>query len=91
LRRKAGSTKASVTISTDEGVAMSEMTEHRYAITGMTCDNCRRHVTEALAALPGVSAVAIDLQAGTATVRADRDLSDKEVGDALDEAGYQLA
>lgn len=67
------------------------MTEHQYRVAGMTCDNCRRHVTEALASIPGAGEVRVDLEAGQATVHADRPLSRDEVQAALEEAGYELA
>jgi Cu+-exporting ATPase len=66
------------------------MNEQQYAIAGMTCENCKRHVTEALTGIPGVSAADVDLQGGRATVRSERPLSDREVREALDEAGYEL-
>lgn len=37
-------------------------------ITGMTCGHCVKHVETALRALPGVTAVAVDLETGEATV-----------------------
>ncbi len=67
------------------------MTDPQHAVSGMTGENCRRHVTEALAALPGVSEVVVDLAAGRARIRADRDLSREDVRAALAEAGYTLA
>lgn len=36
-------------------------------VKGMSCDHCRRSVTEALSKLPGVAAVTVDLGAATAT------------------------
>jgi Cu+-exporting ATPase len=59
-------------------------------VTGMTCQNCVRHVTQALAQLPGVRSAQVDLQAGTATLQADREVPDSELSAALDEAGYEL-
>jgi Cu+-exporting ATPase len=67
------------------------MNEYTYVVAGMTCDNCKRHVTQALSDLPGVSAVDVDLDSGKARLRAERILTDREVGRALDEAGYELA
>src|SRR2546422_6224441 len=40
----------------------------RLSITGMTCSNCARHVTEALRNVPGVIAVNVSLDASEATV-----------------------
>lgn len=60
-------------------------------VTGMTCQNCVRHVREALQALPGVRSVCIDLGTGRVELAADRTLDPDELRAALDEAGYALA
>jgi Cu+-exporting ATPase len=39
------------------------------SVQGMTCNNCARHVTEALQSVHGVDTVVVSLQAGRATVR----------------------
>lgn len=67
------------------------MIQQHYTVEGMTCDNCRRHVTEALAGLPGVQSVEVDLASGRAEVRAEQPLDESAVRAALDEAGYSLA
>ena len=61
------------------------------SVTGMTCQNCVRHVTEALQALPGVRSAEVDLASGTARLETDRELPAAELRAALDEAGYELA
>ncbi len=61
-----------------------------FKITGMTCGNCVRHVREALAAVPGVSAVAVDLPAGTATITHD-DANLAALRAAVIDAGYTPA
>ena len=38
-------------------------------VTGMTCSNCARHVTEALQSVAGVRAATVNLESGQATVR----------------------
>ena len=60
-------------------------------VTGMTCQNCVRHVTEALNALPGVRSAQVDLSSGSARLETDRELPADELKAALDEAGYELA
>ncbi len=60
-------------------------------VTGMTCQNCVRHVTEALRALPGVRSVDVDLNAGAARLDTDREIPRQDLHAALDEAGYELA
>ena len=60
------------------------------AITGMTCGNCARHVTEAIQSVPGVRSAEVRLEANQATVRwvagAERDVP--AVIRAIEEAGY---
>ena len=71
------------------------MSEQTFAVTGMTCDHCVHAVRTELGALPGVTAVAVELDAGgTSTVRvtSTEALSTDDVAAALDEAGdYRLA
>jgi copper chaperone CopZ len=66
-----------------------------FAAVGLTCEHCVRAVESEIGALPGVTAVEVDLHpGGTSTVRvsADRPLDDARVAAALDEAGdYRLA
>ncbi len=69
-------------------------TIQRFGATGLTCGHCVHAVTEELTALDGVDAVEVELVDGgtsTVTVTAERELSDGEVTEALEEAGgYQL-
>jgi copper chaperone CopZ len=59
------------------------------AITGMTCNGCVKHVDQALRAVPGVSAVAVDLAASTARVVHDPEQSPlPTLLSAVDAAGY---
>lgn len=60
-------------------------------VTGMTCQNCVRHVREALQALPGVRSVQVDLPTGRVEFEADRTVERDELRAALDQAGYALA
>jgi copper chaperone CopZ len=65
--------------------------ENSYLISGMTCENCDHHVSEALRSLRGVTFASADHRTGEAVVVAERPLTDDEVADALEEAGYALA
>ncbi len=56
-------------------------------IKGMMCDNCQRHVTEALGAIPGVTAK-VDWKAGTAIVTGEA--SDSALRAAVEGAGYKV-
>ena len=40
-------------------------------VEGMSCEHCAMSVKKALGALPGVSGVDVDLEAGTVTVQHD--------------------
>lgn len=61
-------------------------------VRGMSCDHCKRAVTEALQRLDGVSAVEVDLAAGKATVSYDPDrVSLDALREAVEEAGYEVA
>ena len=65
-----------------------------YQVTGMTCGHCVAAVTDEIGGLAGVREVHVDLVAGgTSQVRvtSDAPLSESEVREAVDEAGYQLA
>ena len=65
-----------------------------FSVTGMTCAHCVSAVTAELTALPGVTAVEIDLQAGAitpVTIISDAELDPAAVAAAIDEAGYELA
>ena len=75
----------------DEETLEDRMTEQHFTVEGMTCNNCVRHVTEALRALPGVTNVHVALENGRVTVQSEQALSDAAVRAALDEAGYSLA
>ena len=66
-----------------------------YDVTGMTCGHCVTAVRAELTQLPGVTDVTIGLVPGGAsavTVTSGRQLAEREIRDALDEAGgYLLA
>ena len=59
-------------------------------IGGMTCDHCRRAVTEEISAVAGVESVTVDLASGLVTVSAGRPVDRADIAAAVDEAGYSL-
>ncbi len=61
-----------------------------YAVRGMTCEHCRAAVREEVAAVPGVTAVEVDLDRGAVTVDGDG-VSAGAVAAAVEEAGYEVA
>ncbi|MBI3978478.1 MAG: cation transporter [Chloroflexi bacterium] len=63
----------------------------RFAVRGMTCDSCVRHVRTAIAAVPGVRSAEVDLGSASATVRLDPSAGMVEaIKHAVAEAGYAL-
>jgi copper ion binding protein len=70
--------------------AVSE-TETVLSVRGMTCGNCVRHVEAAVRAVPGVHAVAVDLQRGTVRVSHAPGADVAAIATAIDEAGYQAS
>ena len=67
------------------------MSTSTYTVTGMTCGHCVSAVTEEVTAVPGVTAVDVDLASGRLTVTSDSPVDDDAVRAAVDEAGYELA
>lgn len=63
------------------------------SIEGMTCNNCARHVTEALRETPGVASASVSLEANRATVTWSdgADAAPEKLVAALREAGYEGA
>jgi Cu+-exporting ATPase len=58
-------------------------------VHGMSCASCVAHVEKALAAVPGVSAVAVNLATESATVQGAA-LDAARLRHAVDEAGYEV-
>lgn len=67
------------------------MSTSTFTVTGMTCDHCVRAVHDQVAAIPGVTAVRVDLPSGQVTVEAPEPVDRAAVAEAVDEAGYELA
>ena len=57
-------------------------------VTGMTCQNCVRHVEQALRATPGVTDAKVDLKRETAMVRNRPGLQRTALVEAIKGAGY---
>lgn len=70
--------------------SLRNMTTTVLHIEGMTCQNCVRHVTEALTAVTDVHSVSVSLEDQTATVTSGDVLSVVAAQAAIEEAGYSL-
>ena len=60
-----------------------------FTVTGMTCDNCVHHVTEAIKNVSGVTATEVSLSEKQARVAGDFD--EQKVIEAVEEEGYEAA
>ena len=67
------------------------MSTSTYTVSGMTCGHCVSSVTEEVSAVPGVTAVDVDLASGSLTVTSQPSVDDAAVRAAVEEAGYQVA
>jgi copper chaperone CopZ len=56
----------------------------------MSCDHCVGHVRQAVSAVPGVTAVEVDLASGTAVVQAGPEASEERIRAAVEEEGYEV-
>jgi copper chaperone len=66
------------------------VTTTSYTVVGMTCGHCVNAVTEEVSALPGVTAVDVDLATGGLTVTSTERVDDGAVRAAVEEAGYEV-
>ena len=56
----------------------------------MTCQNCVRHVKEAISEVSGVKSVDVSLETASAMVSSDSDLDHGALKTAVQEAGYAI-
>jgi copper chaperone len=59
-------------------------------VDGMSCEHCVKAITKAVGALPGVSNVAVDLNAKTVTVEHDPELTPDKIKYEIEEQGYDI-
>ena len=59
-------------------------------IEGMMCQNCVKHVTKALAGLPGAADVAVNLEGKCADVTVPESVTDAAITAAVVDAGYEV-
>ena len=60
-----------------------------FNVTGMTCDNCVHHVTEAIKNVAGVKATEVSLATNSAQVEGEFD--ENAIIAAVEEEGYEAA
>lgn len=59
-------------------------------IEGMMCQNCVKHVTNALTGIPGTSDVEVSLDKKMAAVSVPETVSDETLKTAVTDAGYEV-
>lgn len=64
--------------------------KRKVRIEGMMCQNCAKHVKEALEGTDGVSSVEVDLEAKAAIVALSGDVADEVLSKAIADAGYEV-
>ncbi|GAB2528405.1 heavy-metal-associated domain-containing protein [Paramicrobacterium agarici] len=67
------------------------MAQSEYQVTGMTCGHCEMAVREEVSQIPGVDGVEVSAATGKLVITSDDVLSETDVLDAVDEAGYRAA
>ncbi|HEU4806623.1 MAG TPA: heavy metal-associated domain-containing protein [Homoserinimonas sp.] len=66
------------------------MSTETFAVNGMTCSHCANSVSSEVGKVAGVTDVQVDVAGGRVTVTSDAPLDGTVVGQAVEEAGYQL-
>jgi copper chaperone len=64
------------------------VTTATFTATGMTCQHCVSSVKAEVSKINAVTSVEVELSSGQVTVNSSTPLSDKDVLDAIAEAGY---
>ena len=64
------------------------MPQTQLAVSGMTCDHCVRHVTDAISNVAGVLSVNVNLAEGIAVIESDSAINPEAVKEAVVAAGY---
>ncbi len=67
------------------------MPQVKLSVQGMSCENCAKHVTEALEKVSGVTKVTVSLRDNTAEVELSSDAGEvtPQLLQAVEQAGYQ--
>ena len=76
-------------INKNQGEEIKEM-EKLIKVEGMMCDHCVMHVKKALENLEGIINVDVNLKEGTALIRSNREIDDKLIEQAIEDAGYKV-
>lgn len=67
------------------------MTTQTYQVPDVSCDHCVRAITYELSRLAGVERVGVDIATKVVTVDHDGSVSDGQLRQGIEEAGYDIA
>lgn len=59
-------------------------------IEGMMCDNCAKHVKNAIESIDGVKKCSVSLKDKTAKIVSDKKINNDEIKSKVAEAGYEV-
>ena len=68
---------------------MNEVKKMIVNVDGMSCNNCAKHVKNALEDIDGVSEAIVNLEKKNAEISYQGDINEKVISDAINEAGYE--
>ena len=69
---------------------MNELKKIIVNVDGMSCNNCAKHVKNALEDLDQVKEVIVNLDDKNAEISYESELNEKEIENAITEAGYEF-
>lgn len=67
------------------------MSTETFEVNGMTCSHCASSVSSEVGKIAGVTDVQVDVVSGRVAVTSETPLDSATVGQAVEEAGYELA
>ncbi|MFW6076094.1 MAG: heavy-metal-associated domain-containing protein [Chloroflexota bacterium] len=67
------------------------MTEKTYRVPDVHCDHCVAAINRELRSIDGVQDVEVDLDQKVVSVKVDESVSDEQIIEGLDEAGFDVA
>ena len=65
--------------------------EKKIKVEGMMCNHCKASVEKVLNAVPGVSAVEVDLASGIVSLSLEGDVSDEALFAAVERKGFKAS